>query len=218
MNPTDPPGQSAPPEWAPRLEQSLIRRLYEADAQGMPDEELLDEVGWRLRARCESFITAVAAARGRAQCPVCGQSVLHHAGADEILHCAGCGWEIPWRAYFKSFQHKQLSGAEAVLDLFGEFVAQFPSARTPQEKMLCIDRLIHGFHYNLQFGPTRAVGVNLIKGNYHEVVAFLDQLTYGAASTPGVQAGRAEWRKTLHQAAEKWQDARLKRTLEESCE
>ena len=212
--PSNPPILPGPPVWAPRLDQSLLRRLYEADAQGIQDDELLDEVGWRLKARCESFITAVEAARGRVQCPACGQIVLHHAGVDEILRCASCGWEMPWRVYFKSFQHKQLSGADAVLALFGEFVAQFPKARTPQEKMLCIDRLIHGFHYNLQFGPTRAVGVNLIKGGYHEVVDFLDRLTYGASSTPGLQAERKEWRKTINQTAETWQDERLKRNSE----
>jgi ribosomal protein L37AE/L43A len=215
MNPSEPSNPPIPPAWAPRLKQSLIRRLYEADAQGIHDDELLDEVGWGLRARCESFITAVEAARGRVKCPECGQVVLHQPGADEILRCSGCGWEMAWRAYFKTFQHKQLSGAEAVLALFGEFVAQFPAARTPQEKMLLIDRLIHGFHYNLQFGFTRAAGVNLIEGNYHEVVDFLDRLTYGEGSTPGTRAARAEWREILNQTAETWNDERLRRKPEE---
>ncbi len=220
MDPSDTPTQPATselptPEWAHRVRQSLIRRLYETDALGIYDDELLDEVGWRLVARCESFITAVEAARGRVKCPTCGQTVLHHASADEILHCAGCGWEMAWREYFKSFQHKQLSGAEPVLALFGEFVEQFPAARTPQEKMLWIDRLIHGFHYNLQFGPTRAVGVNLIEGSYHEVVDFLDRLTYGAGSTPGTRTARAEWCQVVNQTAETWKDERLRRKTEE---
>lgn len=215
MDPTDTTIPSTQPAWAPRIRQGLIRRLYEADAQGIHDDELLDEVGWGLRARCESFITAVEAARGRVKCPACGQVVLHHAGADEILRCTGCGWEMAWRAYFKSFQHKQLSGADPVLALFGEFVAQLPAARSPQEKMLLIDRLIHGFHISLQFGPTRAACVNLIEGNYHEVVDFLDRLTYGEASTPGTQAARGEWRKTLNQTADMWNDERLRRKPED---
>jgi len=220
-NPTQPSQPSppslpiwAPPVWAPRLKQRLIRRLYECDAQGIYDDDLLDEVGWGLRARCESFITAVEASRGRVKCPACGQTVLHHAGAGEILHCAGCDWEMAWRDYFKTFQHKQLSGAEPVLALFGEFVEQFPAARTPQEKMLLIDRLIHGFHFNLQFGPTRAAGVNLIEGNYHEVVEFLDRLTYGEGSTPGTRQSRSAWRQILNQAAETWRDERLRRKTE----
>ena len=216
MNPSDTPDPAALPEWAlpvwaPRLRQSLIRRLYETDALGIYDDELLDEAGWGLKARCESFIAAVEASRGRVKCPACGQIVLHHSGKDEILHCAACGWELPWQTYFKTFQHKQLSGAEAVLALFQEFVDQFPAARSGQEKMLLIDRLIHGFHYNLQFGSTRAAGVNLIEGNYHEVVDFLDRLTYGEGSTPGLSEQRAEWIKTVNQTADTWKDERLRR-------
>lgn len=205
----------APPTWAPRLRQSLIRRLYETDALGIYDDDLLDEVGWGLIARCESFIIAVDAAHGRVHCPSCGQIVLHHADPEETLHCAGCGWEMAWRDYFKTFQHKQLSGAEPVLVLFREFIQDFPSAHTPQEKMLLIDRLIHGFHYNLQFGATRAVCVNLIQGYYHEVVDFLDRLTYGEGSTPGMRAARSAWREVLNQTADTWNDERLRRKPEE---
>ena len=219
MDPSAPPIQPSlpdwtPPAWAPRLPQSLIRRLYETDALGIYDDELLDEVGWGLLARCESFITAVEAARGRVKCPACGQIVLHHSDKEEILHCEACGWEMPWQAYFKTFQHKQLSGAEPVLALFQEFITQFPAARESRQKMLLIDRLIHGFHYYLQFGPTRAVGVNLIEGNYHQVVEFLDRLTYGEGSTPGTRQAYEEWREMINQAADKWQDERLRRPIE----
>jgi ribosomal protein L37AE/L43A len=214
MNPTEPSLSPTLPVWAPRIHQSLIRRLYETDAQGIYDDELLDEVGWGLLARCKSFIEAVEAFRGRAKCPVCGQIVPHHAGKEEILHCASCGWELPWQAYFKTFQHKQLSGAEPVLALFQDFIDQFPAARTGPEKMLQIDRLIHGFHYHLEYGSTRAAGVNLIQGNYHEVVDFLDRLMYGEGSTPGTVQARAEWRETVNRTAEFWNDERLRRQAE----
>jgi predicted RNA-binding Zn-ribbon protein involved in translation (DUF1610 family) len=205
----------APPVWAPRIRQSLIRRLYETDARGIYDDELLDEVGWGLVARCESFITAVEAARGRVKCPSCGQVVEHRADPAEQLRCRACGWEMPWRDYFKTFQHKQLSGAEAVLALFQEFVDQFPSVRDPRQKMLLIDRLIHGFHYNLHYGPTRAAGVNLIEGRYHEVVEFLDRLSYGPGSTPGTRQARREWRQVINQTAETWNDEHLRRDDED---
>jgi predicted RNA-binding Zn-ribbon protein involved in translation (DUF1610 family) len=223
MNPAAPPippDPATPPEWdlpvwAPRIRQSLIRRLYETDALGIHDDELLDEVGWGLVARCESFITAVEAARGRVKCPSCGQIVERHADPAEQLHCQACGWEMPWRDYFKTFQHKQLSGAGVVLALFQEFVEQFPSARDPRQKMLLIDRLIHGFHYNLQYGPTRAAGVNLIHGNLHEVVEFLDRLTYGPNSTPGTHQAHSEWQQVINQIAEIWHDKRLRKTIED---
>jgi predicted RNA-binding Zn-ribbon protein involved in translation (DUF1610 family) len=197
-------------QWAPRVRQSLIRRLYELDARGIYDDELLDEVGWGLYARCDSFIAAVEAVNGRARCPRCGQIVCHDSHPDTVLHCETCGWETPWRDYFKTIQHKQLSGAEPVIVFFREFMARFPAAQSPSEKMLFIDRLIHGFHYNLVYGPTRATGVNLIEGRYHEVVDFLDRLTYGEGSTPGTSQTRQEWLKTIQKTAEEWDDERLR--------
>jgi hypothetical protein len=80
--------------------------------------------------------------------------------------------------------------------------------------MLLIDQLIHGFHYYLEFSPTRAAGVNLIEGSYHEVVEFLDRLTYGEGSTPGTRQTRMEWREIINQSADTWKDERLRRSPE----
>ncbi len=204
-------GTSQLPTWAPRVPQRLIRRLYELDAQGIYDDDLLDEVGWVLRARCESFVAAVEAVRGRAPCPVCGEVVRHSARPDEVLHCSACGWDSTWRAYFATIQRKQLSGAEPVLALFREYVEAFPSVQTPRTKMLLIDRLIHGFHVHLAFGSTRAVAVNLIEGRLHEVVDFLDSLSYGEGSMPGLSEARREWLQTIDATARAWEDARLRR-------
>ena len=92
------------------------------------------------------FVTAVDAVHGRVKCPSCGQVVLHQGAPDEVLRCTHCGWQTTWLTYFRSLQHKQLSGADAVLALFREFMARFPSAQSRREKMLLIDALIHGFH------------------------------------------------------------------------
>ena len=181
------------PAWARRVPQRKIRRLYETDAKGIYDEDLIDEVGYGLLARCESFIRANRARAGEVPCPECGQIVRR----EEVLRCP-CGWEFRWADYFKTIQHKQLSGAEPVLKLFREFVNSFPSARTPREKVLLIDRLIHGFHwYYKTNGPTRPVAVNLIEGPMSEVVAFLDRLSYGEKGTPGTRENLAEWRKNI---------------------
>jgi hypothetical protein len=190
--------------WAPRVQQHLIRRLYESDARGLLDEELLNEVGWGLYARCESFIQAVEAAHGRATCPGCGKIVLHSCVPEEVLRCANCGWQTTWQTYFRSFQHKQLSGAEPVLVLFRQFMAHFPLASSPSDKMLLIDRLIHGFHQSLGGDPTRTTGVNLIEGRHHEVVEFLDSLAYGDGSTRGTVETLEEWRGKINQSAEAW--------------
>jgi hypothetical protein len=181
------------PKWAPRVQRRKIRQLYETDAQGIYDLDLINEVGYALLARCESFITANRAREGELPCPQCSRSVPR----EETLRCS-CGWTLPWADYFKTIQHKQLSGAEPVLKQFRSFVSAFPSAPTPQARMQLIDRLIHGFHWYLKTGgPTRPVAVNLIEGRLSDVVAFLDRLTYGEKSTPGIRETYAQWDKNI---------------------
>jgi hypothetical protein len=181
------------PQWAPRVSQREVRRLYETDAQGIYDKALIDDVGYGLLARCESFIEAVEATRGRARCPNCRSIVTHRCDKGATLRCP-CGWSLTWGEYFKTIQHKQLSGAEPVLEQFQAFVTSFPKAETPQAKMILIDRLIHGFHWYLKTNkPTRPVAVNLIEGRLRDVVVFLDQLTYGEKSTPGLDRTYVVW-------------------------
>jgi ribosomal protein S18 acetylase RimI-like enzyme len=187
------------PCWAPRVPQLKIRRLYETDAKGWYDEELIDEVGYGLLTRCESFIAAVGAVRGRATCPRCGDKVPHNCRKEELLRCQ-CGWELTWGDYFRTIQHKQLSGAEPVLDLFRQFVESFPRASTPQQKMVEIDRVLHGFHWYAKNTPTRPVAVNLIEGRLRDVIALLDELTYGKDSTPGLAETKATWDKRIENA------------------
>ena len=175
------------PTWAPRIAQAKITQLYRLDAQGIYDEELLDEVGYGLLARCQSFSEAVEATQGKVHCPCCSAIVTHsgHGGnKDELLQCA-CGWQLTWGEYFATLQHKQLSGADAILEQFRNYINAFPAAQTPREKMFLIDRLIHGFHWYVKFGPTRPAAINLIQGRLGEVVAFLEQLSASEQSTPG---------------------------------
>jgi hypothetical protein len=183
--------------------QSKIRQLYETDAMGIYDKDLIDEVGYSLLARCESFITANRARAGELPCPECAQAVRR----EEML-CCPCGWTLPWADYFKTIQHKQLSGAEPVLEQFRDFVGAYPSARTPQARMLLIDRLLHGFHwYYKTNGPTRPVAVNLIEGRLGDVVAFLERLSYGEKSTPGTRETLAQWDKNI-EANRDWYPSR----------
>jgi len=181
------------PTWAPRVTQREIRRLYETDAKGVHDEELIDEAGYGLLARCLSSIDAAEAVRGKARCPQCSGIVTHMGRREELLRCK-CGWELTWGDYFKTMQHMQLLGAEPVLIEFRSFVQAFPAARTPQEKTILIDQLIHQFHWYCKTNaPTRPVAVNLIEGRLSEVVAFLDSLSRGDRSTAGVAENYAQW-------------------------
>lgn len=194
------------PRWAPRVPQEKVRRLYETDARGVYDDELIDDVGYTLLLRCESFVDVVEARRGRVRCPRCKAVVEFSGGRDELVRCA-CGWELTWGAYFSTIKGAQLSGAEPVLELFGAFISQFKTARDARQKMLAIDRLIHGFHYSHKDGSrTRPVAVNLIEGKLRQVVAFLDQLSCGDQSSPGVEANRTAWRG--HIAGHDWDTTR----------
>ena len=57
--------------WAPRVNPSAIRRLYETDARGIVDAEQIDAVGYALYARCRSILRATEAQLGRVTCPRC---------------------------------------------------------------------------------------------------------------------------------------------------
>jgi hypothetical protein len=190
------------PTWAPRVKPYLLRRLYESDAKGLCDDELLDEVGWKLYVRCGSFIEAMQATQGRARCPVCQALISHTFKAKEILLCPACGWQCAWKIFYKTIQNQQLNGGPEVVALFQNFLDKFPQAGDYHEKMLLIDGLIHGFHHYLSSGRTRRpAGINLIDGSLEFVTRFLDELTYGPASTTGLQQNHLEWQnKVQHRA------------------
>lgn len=186
------------PVWAPRVKPYLIRRLYEMDALGASDDELLDQVGWALLARCQSFLEADAAVKGQVRCPQCAAVVLPNGIDRQVLRCSACGWECPFQAYLGTIRNQQLSGGPEVAGLFQEYAAAFPRAANARQKMLLIDQLIHGFHHYLTSGRSRRpVAVNLIDGDLGFVIAFLDRLTYGPNSTPESLLVREEWRAKL---------------------
>jgi predicted RNA-binding Zn-ribbon protein involved in translation (DUF1610 family) len=193
-------------KWAGRVPQRTIKCLYETDANGIYDEELIDEVGWALYARCDSFVVATGAWSGRARCHGCGETLWRtdpQPDGSDMLRCEKCGWGVAWRTYFRSIQHKQLSGARTVVAFFQEFMARFPAAEGPRRKMLLIDWLIHRFHSENR-DPTRPVGVNLIEGEMNEVIAFLDRLTYGEGSTEGARERHAAWRSCISDTLQRW--------------
>lgn len=183
--------------WAPKVSRAKIRRLYETDAQGIIDDEQIDDVGWALWQRCESILTVTAAHYGRLRCPSCGVFIEHPSPwtDGEMVVCAACGWQIAWAAYHQTYRGKQLFGANAV-GVFETFHRDFPEARAANAKMLLIDQLIHAFHIGLtELG--RPVGANLIEGSLGEVIRFLDALTNDGVSASGLGDSRTEWRREL---------------------
>lgn len=192
--------------WAPRVPPHLIRRLYERDAMGIVDHELVDEVGYALLARCESILAATEAHYGRVSCPRCA-AVVERPGKvtdkTQVIHCGACGWTTTWGAYHKTYRGKKLFGANAV-SAFRAFVEEFARVSTPQRKMVAVDQMIHAFHGSLATTVGRPAAANLIEANLRDSVAFLDRLTYGPATTPGLLESHAAWEQTRAEAARRY--------------
>jgi hypothetical protein len=177
--------------WARRVKQETIRRLYTLDAKGVFDDELVDEVGYAILARCESIRTVTRAHAGLATCPRC-RGVIEHEWAKERALVCGCGWQTTWGEYLRTYQGKQLHGGKAY-PMFRAFIDHWPAARSYREKMLVIDALIHACHGEFKGSMGRPAACNVIEGTMKELAAFLDELAYGPKGTPGVAERHEEW-------------------------
>jgi hypothetical protein len=200
-------------QWPPRVPKAKLARLYQADAQGIIDRDLIEDVGITLLLRCQAILDVAEAKAGRVKCPRCARAASLSAepdehepvfiqrrptrgeARDEVLTCPVCDWQITWGEYAQSFKRRQLNSGGAT-QFFQDYVRRYLAARTQQQKMLAIDRLIHQFHYSYRWEPdlpTRSVGPNLIQGKLGDVLRFLDELTYGTGSTEGLAEMRREW-------------------------
>jgi hypothetical protein len=183
--------------WARRVKPDLIRRLYTLDAKGIVDEQLIDEVGYAMLARCESIRMATRAHFGRATCPRCKSRILR-ADPDfktwrkeEPMAC-GCGWSTTWGEYQATYKRRQLVGGNAY-PAFRAYIDDWPRARHARDKMLLIDRLVHACHVDAHARYARPAACNLIEGRMSELIPFLDALAYGPQSSPGVVDERRTW-------------------------
>jgi hypothetical protein len=201
-----------PVRWAPRVDPNKLRRLYQLDAQGILDADLLDEVGYGLYSRCRSILHVSDAMNGRVHCPCC-DTIIQHPTNDpaDILCCSTCSWQARWGDYYNTYRTEEL-GAGGAAEIFQDFITHWEPVRTPRDKMQLIDQLIHRWHWETArqrptFGLGRPTGVNLIEGNRQQVLAVLDSLTYGERSTAGIQTTKATWR--VH-----WQEVQERRAAD----
>ena len=175
-------------KWAKRVPQEWIARLYNQSVSGICDDELIDEVGWALYARCESIISATNGFEKKVLlCITCGKEVPLN---NENIFSCPCGFHATWEEFKKSYKGKQLHAANA-MPIFLAYQKDFPRAKTYGEKLVCIDVLIHSFHLKLSYYRelpnydiedesvelNRPVGANLIEGKLSEVILFLDKLS-----------------------------------------
>jgi hypothetical protein len=192
-------------EWAPRVSLAKIRELYINEARGTCSDELLEEVGFGLFARCASILEFSEALDGRVKCKRCSQNgkttIIERKTRkpDELLRCPYCAWQVHWRVYIAESEKVdgQLDSGNAGA-AFRRYAAVYGQCRTAEEKMLAIDRLIHEFHWNLiEAGkaavPHKPAGVNLLRGSATQVIDLLNELTYGENTPPELREGRDWW-------------------------
>jgi len=193
-------------KWSKRVPQAQIARLYNQSAAGICDDELADEVGCALYARCESIISATYGfEEKRLLCLYCGKNVPLY---NSVFACT-CGFNATWDEFRKSYKGKKLHAANA-LPVFLAYHVNYPKAKTYSEKLICIDILIHSFHIKMSYykelpdyspenemvSINRPTCANLIEGSLSEVILFLDQLS----SIEGISSGKRFWRGIVERA------------------
>ncbi len=179
--------------WANKVSRRDIQRLYESDARGLLDEDLLDQVMYTIHARVlDMFELREAQKTGHVRCRSCGAPIpqLYWMGGgnkDRVMACERCGWQTTCGEFYESYTGKDMLPGSRT-DLFQEFLERFPRAHTSKEKMLLLDWLIHAFH--VQSGvSSRLVAMNVIQGSRAQLVELLTAL---AASDAG-QVTKQVW-------------------------
>jgi hypothetical protein len=179
--------------WSPKIRQAKIRQLYQNDALGAVDEVLVEDVGLSLLQRCHSIWLVT---RREVECPRCGAVfTLSEPGSWKMLpgpqSCPtpGCDWETTAEQWHESWKHRDLLGT-AVMQAVETYLHDYPRAQKTEERMVCIDQLIHTFHHSPPTGkPGRSLANNLIEGSHDQVVELLDRLS---ARPAGVD--KEQWR------------------------
>lgn len=189
-------------QWAPKVRRNKIKRLYHNDALGLVDDELIAEVGFNLLQRCQSILMVTEGSR--VICPQCNNEIVcpgERWSRQYPIVCPNCAWKATYGQYRDSWRHQELMGGNAVF-AFQAYAVEYPKASSPQERLLLIDRLIHSFHWSIRNRRNHAPAANqLIEGGLEEVIAFLDELTYGEKSIPELKETNDNWRQTLEEVA-----------------
>ena len=118
-------------QWAPRVKPHTIRRLYELDAKGILDENLINEIGFGLLARCESIHRVT-----HRLCPECGSEMegAWDNSRYRKISCKRCQWHSTWIAYHRSYKRKRIHGGRA-FEFFEAYLKSFPKCKNARQKI-----------------------------------------------------------------------------------
>jgi hypothetical protein len=162
--------------WSPPVSRDKIKRLYESDAKGLINSELLDDIGFAIYTRClQGQEECELMDMGKIKCHNCGEILNYSSG---IITCK-CSYQYMYRDYRRSFRANNMPTGGAA-HIFNKFISEWPRMKSESEKMLLIDWLIHEFHINLLSGSKgRFVGINLIQGTKAQIKDLILSLAYG---------------------------------------
>jgi len=164
--------------WSAKLSRHVLKKLYEDDARGIRNEELVDDVGFTLYARClQGRDERLLMESNRLKCHNC-REILAVVKKDALIECS-CGHQYLFRDYMRSFRTNNMPSGAAT-KIFNAFIENWERAKGYSKKMILIDSLIHEFHINLNSGVKgRFVGINLIEGTKRQIEDFILKLAYG---------------------------------------
>jgi len=203
-------------KWSQRLPLNTLKQLYLSQANGLLDEELLEDVAVTLYLRCKDIIAVDKARHGEVRCPFCYANTLKevyiklnrdgYGGKIDKLHCRECLNEFSYTEYNLCTKREQLNMGGAG-EAFKRFINEYEQPSLPEKRMLQIDRLIHEFHYSLRSNPeqpTRSVGPNLLGANLTVSMKFLNELSGIAGDNPDLKTNAENWQKEKKKFNEMW--------------
>ena len=158
-------------KWSPKVSLNKLRRLYETSVTGNIDSDLLDDIGYSLYTRCIQGLSGP-------KCTNCSEDIMFVGGKNDIVTCQ-CGYQYTYGGYKESYYRSKLPHGAAI-PAFKTFMSAWEKAKNDNEKMICIDILVHAFHVSLLTGRGyRSVAENLLKGTWEEQLKLLNDLAYG---------------------------------------
>ena len=162
-------------KWCRKVSRKDLLRLYQGEAAGLIDQELLEEIGYTFYARCrQAKEVRELMEEGKLLCLHCG-AVLKPSGYTSPVHCE-CGYCYTYREYRRSCNTANMPGGRAA-PIFETFAQKWPSCRETSQKMMLIDWLIHECHVTLMSGlKGRSVCVNLIEGTLKQISDLIVKL------------------------------------------
>ena len=136
--------------WAERVAPGKIRNLYQGEAQGLLDTDLLLQVGWALWARARDVIeVSTAVLTGTLPCPECGAEAHRTRARPRTMslgrpvRCGHCGYEGDWYAVREALRREPrcLNCATPLEWSYAEWVLTCPSCDTTVPHRRYRDRL-----------------------------------------------------------------------------